>query len=53
MTKPTETSNQPVAPPPVDPGYALIRAVPPSAATLVHNAIMDMLRLPPAPPTSR
>ncbi|MBE7186332.1 MAG: hypothetical protein INR68_18220 [Methylobacterium mesophilicum] len=33
----------------VDPGYALVRAVPPNAATFVHNAIMDMLRVPPLP----
>lgn len=47
MIKPA--SAKPSEPPPADPGLALVRAVPPNAATLVHNAIMDMLRVPPLP----
>jgi hypothetical protein len=44
-------ADTPTAPPHVDPGYALIRAIPPSAATLTHNLIMDMLeRTAPRPP---
>ncbi|WP_161992666.1 hypothetical protein [Aureimonas leprariae] len=47
MTKPA--SAKPSEPPLADPGLALVRALPLNAATLVHNAIMDMLRVPPLP----
>ncbi|WP_161992692.1 hypothetical protein [Aureimonas leprariae] len=47
MAKPS--SAKPSEPPLADPGLVLVRAVPPNAAVLVHNAIMDMLRVPPLP----